>query len=204
MLLNNFYALFQNVFNWDSNNNSSMTPLTTNLRSMDGTQISTLSLEKQRTFYSGILSYGCYGFPFSTSSPWYWSTTGSSISGAVLYYGSGTTPVTKQDYCLENCMTTSPGTGSCTLVSSGVNSQGHIATTYKIQFIASSDITISEIGLGIVCGYVYGYETHQPNYWNKMLLLDRTLLDSPLKVSAGDAGIIQYTLTNECDFPDDS
>ena len=105
--------------------------------------------------------------------------------GGVLF-GAGTAPATVQDYKLDAPITT----GLSIIIPNNFtyakgNSFQDVAVTYGVTNTSSSEITISEIGL-VATIYVSGnlYES---------ILVDRTVLDTPVTIPAGESKQITYT-----------
>lgn len=105
----------------------------------------------------------------------------SNKNSAGIVFGSGVTPPTANDYCLENMITTISGSGS--RVFSDNDDSVTVTYTYTLSNTGSSDVTISEVGIQISVtntGYV---------------LVKRTLLDSPITILAGGVGQVTYTIS---------
>ena len=132
------------------------------------------------TVNSGIISGGNYPQPLISGVLF---LTAYNNCGVVV--GSGKTPASKTDYKLEN------------LISSGLTSAGTTSTsqitvdgieTVKaiiLRNTSSADITISEIGM---LGCCYSSGTFQA------VLVDRTVLDNPITIPAGESKAISYTI----------
>ena len=102
-------------------------------------------------------------------------------------FGAGTAPATVQDYKLDAPITT----GLSIIFPKNFtyakgNSFEDVAVTYGVTNISSSEITISEIGL-VATVFVSG------NLYNSMLV-DRTVLDAPVTIPAGESKQITYTI----------
>ena len=112
-------------------------------------------------------------------------------------FGSGTTPVTDDDYTMESLITTISGatTGPTTYYDS-TNNKYHTYLQFTLTNTGSETITISEIGrfwqvftasnVGDQCG---GYGSQRG------LLVDHVLLDEPVVIAAGESGIVRYEAT---------
>lgn len=107
--------------------------------------------------------------------------------GIVL--GNGTAEVTKDDYKLSGTTFTTSNLSATTVVSVDTDSNGITTATAVMTITAVSDVTISEVGL---VGYIYNGSTNGTyNY----VLFDRTLLDSPVSLAAGEVGQVIYKVS---------
>lgn len=114
-------------------------------------------------------------------------------SGYGIRLGTGTTAPTENDYSLESVITS--GLSASINNSSIRNSSGNIETIFAVTVTntSASNITIGEIGY-------YGV---QPMYdsegssssSNHNVMYDRTLLNAPVTISAGDSATINYRVT---------
>ena len=101
-----------------------------------------------------------------------------------IYLGSGTTPATLDDHKMESMITS----GLVCSVATSLDDNNDAVNNITITNNTNADITIGEVGTG---GYAYcGQES---SYWN-VLLMDRTVLDSPVTIPAGGVGQITYTI----------
>ena len=107
--------------------------------------------------------------------------------------GTGSTPASENDWNLENTIT-SGLTVTVANMTSGVDSDGNPKITYQLSVTntGSGAITISEIGYK---QSIYGAKYPGGTAGSRVCLLDRTVLETPLTLAAGDAGTITYTLT---------
>lgn len=112
--------------------------------------------------------------------------------GVGVYFGSGTTPATPDDYKLENPITT----GLSVVAPAGVSfTRGDGYDEYSVTFgvTASTDqVTITEVGLKS-CSYIYIAPGTQANTYN-YALFDRTVLDAPITIPAGQSKQVTYTI----------
>lgn len=104
-----------------------------------------------------------------------------------IVLGSGTTAPTADDYRLESPITTNL---SCDSVSVSRNTT---IKTYTATFSNSgtSDITVTEIGY--VSRIIYTYSNWEHIYDN--FLMDRTVLDTPITIPAGESRTVTYELS---------
>lgn len=125
-----------------------------------------------------------------------WNTTVNSLSTLAttptdglgyIVLGSGTTEPTPEDYCLESQITTNL---SCDSVSVSRNTT---VKTYTATFSNSgtSGITVTEIGY--VSRIIYTYSNWNHIYDN--FLMDRTVLETPIIIPAGESRTVTYELS---------
>jgi hypothetical protein len=113
---------------------------------------------------------------------------------AGISVGTGSTAATEDDWQLENTLTTGINI-TLTETAYGNDAPGIPYVQYKITVTntGSEPITVKEIGYKQTVGSVkYPGATTDTN--TKVFLLDRTVLDTPVTIAAGDAGIITYKL----------
>ena len=111
--------------------------------------------------------------------------------------GSGTTPPTRNDYKLENDIPVFVDSNYTVqrfvLVPSARVSYGttenSMDVTTTVAITANEDITVSEIGI-----YGSAYEITSSNTMVHGYLLERTVLDEPVTIRAGETKSIQYTI----------
>lgn len=108
-----------------------------------------------------------------------------SFSKRGVCFGNGTTPPTENDHCMEGDLLTNYGCSQTYEFS-----KDSITFTYTITNNGSDPFTISEVGL---LGYAYvGNGNYR--YYSSGILLDRTLLESPITIPAGGVGQLTYTI----------
>ena len=111
-----------------------------------------------------------------------WGDGQTNVKG--VSFGIGTTPATTSDYCLESIL---GSTQISVSVPSAVSySRGDAFDEYSVSFgvtnITAEAITISEVGLIAT--------PSSANY----VLVDRTVLDTPVTIPAGQSKQITYTI----------
>lgn len=112
-------------------------------------------------------------------------------NGGVVF-GTGTTPPTKDDYCLSGTLLKNFSYSAA--VSTTYDDTGITLTAiYTITNAGSDDMTIGEIGLmGNMC--------NASNSWpERKGFIERTVLDTPVTIPAG--GICQVTYTIRANYP---
>lgn len=101
-------------------------------------------------------------------------------------FGNGTTPATAGDYKLENKITS----GITVTTPSAVTTEqtdSYILWTVTFGVMALTETTISEIGLTAKITYSTGLNP-------VAILVDRTVLDTPITIPAGQSKQITYTI----------
>lgn len=132
---------------------------------------------------------GSSSFPSTVTSS---VAIGSSSPG--IHIGSGSTAASEDDYELESRITSGLSSSSTTQTYD-VDSSGNPYLEYLFTLTnnTSSDIVVREIG------YVQQFRLADTQGGsitsaNRYLLLDRTVLDTPVTVPANDSAAIKYTL----------
>lgn len=104
----------------------------------------------------------------------------SGAAGIVL--GSGNTPPTIDDYCLESMITS--GLSPKTIISNDEN--GDLKYTITMTNTSQNPITIGEVG---IMSKVYtGANTNTSN----IVLMERTVLEEPITIPANGVGVVTY------------
>lgn len=113
------------------------------------------------------------------------------LDGIVV--GSGNAPATLSDYDLDDQITT--GLTGAVTVSTGIDTSGNIYLNFDIVFTNTSnaDITIREIGISDVIYCATSAGDTSPS--SKHALVDRTILETPVTIAAGDNETIRYRIT---------
>ncbi len=118
------------------------------------------------------------------------AVTGGEVGVAV---GSGTTPATPEDYTLESQITS--GISASMTTERGLDNSGNPYTQYTITIsnTSAADVTIGEIGWfqAVSCYSQSGSTTQSVD----AVMFDRTVLSSPVTISAGGFKALRYTLT---------
>jgi len=114
------------------------------------------------------------------------NSTGTMGNG-YLMLGTGTTAPTADDYHLESPITTNL---SCDSVSV---SRTSLIKTYTATFTnsGSSDITVTEVGFIVYILYVYSNHDEKSDNF----LMDRTVLETPITIPAGESRTVTYELS---------
>ncbi len=125
--------------------------------------------------------------------PWIMPTVvvaNSSSNGIRL--GTGTTAPTENDYALESIIASGM---TATVITSSARVNGNIETIFAVTVTntSTSDITIGEIGYyGVQPMYTSEGSTASSN---STIMYDRTLLNAPVTIGAGDSATINYRIT---------
>lgn len=130
---------------------------------------------------------GARGIWFSTVNSLSTLNTTPTNGRGYIVLGSGTTEPTPEDYRLESQITTNL---SCDSVSVSRNTT---VKTYTATFSNSgtSDITVTEIGY--VSRFAWAYNTG--DYIYDDFLMDRTVLETPITIPAGESRTVTYELS---------
>lgn len=117
-------------------------------------------------------------------------------------FGTGDTPPTEDDYTLESVITSGITAGAPTASTEfdSVNNRYIRRLTYTINNVSDSDITIKEVGT--YRGIAYASTLGATGSSTKILLVDRTVLDTPLTIPAGEAGVLRYDFVFPGDDPE--
>ena len=122
--------------------------------------------------------------------------TSSYATGAGLgcvCFGTGSTPPTKDDYCLESTIASGLSVTSGNQIFREYTGDGKyiFQASYTVKNISEEEIVIREIGLHGEVGA--GAGSNKYNYY--MVLFERTVLDEPIAIAPGASKIVTYTLT---------
>lgn len=123
------------------------------------------------------------GFPSKVVTQPTIATNLSSLYGTVI--GTGSTPPTLADIDLESRITSGVSVSQASAVR-GVDSAPYLEITISITNTDSSELTVREVGF--IQQVYYGSSSSHP------VLFDRTVLETPLVIQPGDAGILKYRL----------
>ena len=141
--------------------------------------------------FPGSSSIVSNAFPFTS-----YADVGYSSGARGIWLGTGTTTPTEDDYNMQNQITS--GISCSTSKSNGVDANNNAFSKFIITVTntSGSSITISE------AAYVQGIpaaSTPSGSVSWEAIMLDHTLLDSPVTIAAGDVAVIEYTL--KCALP---
>lgn len=186
MFTNNYIAFQHNRFFGVTGPGSgkiygSVTVWGKSLTSVLGTTISS-SLDKSTAADLGSCLFGrCMALLTTTVSS-------ASAANAGLYFGSGTTPPTKEDITLESLIES-----GLTVNSGGVffenddNGQYVVSANNVLTNASDAPITINEIGL------ISGVASSSSKY--TQVLFERTVLSSPITIQPNESKLVTYKLT---------
>ena len=135
------------------------------------------------------LSFRQNGFPYSVSNNVSINNTSSSTG---IRLGSGNTQASEDDYNLDSRIT-SGLTASSPVVTYGVDENGNPYKVFLFTLTNStnSDITVAEIGY---FQQLYTSSSQGAISSTATIMLDRTVLSTPVTVPANDSAVIKYTL----------
>lgn len=103
----------------------------------------------------------------------------SNMNGYGICFGDGNIAPTREDYFLSGNVITSLSRVSSVESAEVIGNTYKYLLTYTLKNTGSSDITISEVAWVVM--------------FSKYEMVDRTLLDSPVTIPAGDIGVVVYT-----------
>lgn len=142
------------------------------------------------------------GRTWYTANDWYFPETPStnlskSAANAGISIGTGDAAATEEDYNLESTITSGVNLALSETIP-GCDAPGNPYLLYKITVTntGSAELTVREIGYKqtVKCVSAPGDTSVSTN---KVCLLDRTVLDTPLVIQSGDAGVIYYKLRTD-------
>lgn len=145
--------------------------------------------------YAPILNTGMYMNQAKFLNPFQTVST-TSVPSNLFYYGgvffgTGTTPATVDDYAFSGEFIT-----NCTYTSSynnevlGDGTKAKMTVLFTITNNNDADITIGEVGYLTPITYRKDYSVAQHTY----ILLEHTTLDSPITIAPGGVGQVTYVL----------
>lgn len=110
-----------------------------------------------------------------------------------IYVGSGNTPASENDYCLENKITQGlKGSLTIDTTDQNLDENGVLQNYILITLTNTSNetITISEIGMVTKAYAATNFNASSAN--EHSFLLDRTVLTTPLTLAPNESGLISY------------
>ena len=140
-------------------------------------------------------NFDSYTFPYSRT-----LSVALSINGLGISLGRGNRAESERDYCLQDTITSGINvaiTGGPVYPESPGNLYHQINMT--VTNTSGSTIIINEIGYKQRVRAASGPYRNENN--ELVILLDRTVLETPLTLAAGDAGVIHYKLKTVMDYP---
>lgn len=128
------------------------------------------------------------GFPYGPTK----TVQINSLNNAGIYVGTGQTPATEEDYSLENKIASGLTPGTVT-TRGGVDENGnpYIEYTFMLSNTTANDIIIKEIGY---YQNVSLASTIGGSMSSEKILIDRTVLPTPVTVPANGEAVLRYTL----------
>lgn len=160
MLLRNYYNQLHSLFSGQT--------IANGLKKPDGTLADSVPPGNAESFRLDS-TFKSAGTSFSTS-----------YSSYGFVVGSGRTPASVDDYCLESLITTA---GRLSVVQS-TDENGNYVWVGTFTNHATTPITIGEFGIAMNC--YYKYTTYV------VCLVERTVLDEPITLGAGESCFISY------------
>ena len=144
--------------------------------------------------------------PYFQATPVYTAITAALVasgSGASygVAFGSSNTAATENDYTLGSQVTgiTVSTTPSVETVFDSVNYRYIAKLDYVVQNNTGSDVTIKEIGFFIrfLSATTRGGTPSSTSANRTSIMMDRTVLDSPVTIPSGTAGVVRYAFAYE-------
>ena len=164
--------------------------LTTNFYVMQAVEATQRSIYKKATTPEGV-AVDVVATGGNTYYPRILPTSGGvvfSYNSLGVVVGSGNAPATKADYKLENIITSGLKSVSSTNATDALDNGVENIKAIILQNTTETDITISEVGLIGMC-----YSGSGDSYY-KYLMVDRTVLDVPVTIPAGESKAISYSI----------
>lgn len=119
-------------------------------------------------------------------------------TNAGFHFGSGTTTPTENDYKLESDITS--GISVVLNASARYSSpKPHMTFTFTITNTGSSNVTINEIGI-VTASIQCCTSSSATSASSANVLIDRTLLDTPLTIAPSSTAALEYTVNCEMSF----
>ena len=173
MITNNFKNLLKTMLTMSAANRRYGVPVT--------------DIDGNTTYAVGQNQSGSW--PYSLAMDFY-----ANASAAGIHLGSGTTAPSVNDYSLESRIYSGLSVTKAEQVGEGLDSSGNLQckTVLTVKNNNSSSVTIGEIGYvqNIRCVSTQGETT----LTTKRVLFDRTLLNNPVTIPAGESAAITYVL----------
>lgn len=132
------------------------------------------------------------------------SATGSSPSNGIAV-GSGSTPATENDYTVESILTSlTCGSLSVDRSYDSVNGKMYYFVNLALSNPTAEDITVNEVCRLARCFKVTNFGDAVPTSGSNgiCVMMDRTVLDTPLVVPAGESAILRYRIGYDVDKPE--
>ncbi len=141
------------------------------------------------TYYVGATSPGD-GFPRNVNNAFQLNA-----NNAGFCVGSGTTAATENDYELASMITS--GLTASVAQNAFLDNQGNPTATFDLTITNSGSeaVTIAEIGYKQAIRVTT--EQGGTSFSDKTCLIDRTVLDEPVTIPAGEFAVIRYTLKTD-------
>lgn len=140
------------------------------------------------------IGWNSQGWPSTSYS--YLTSFSNSLNSAGVKVGSSNAVESASDYNLDSLITAGIS-GSVEMLSRTVDASGNskVAILVTVTNTGATDVTISEIGYFVQMkgGTTVGSSSTTSYY----IMLDRTLLDTPVTIPAGSSATITYTIQGE-------
>lgn len=141
-----------------------------------------------------ILTPITYGVSYSTLFTSYVESTGTASYGFAV--GSGDTPATENDYCLDSILSglSLSSSPSVQMVYDSSTGKFNLHVDLTLSNNTENDIIIKEIGSFFTAytSETLGGAPTTGAYYQKSFMLSRVVLDSPVTIGAGQSGVVRY------------
>lgn len=158
-----------------------------------GTSVSVVpALSYQGDFGNGMAAARCNDYNGENGINGEYTSSSSGGAGKIgVFFGSGSTPPTEDDYRLDVPITTGLSITNSGLMSEDKGDGKYIFQAYyTVKNYTTEEITIREIGYFGEIGRGSGSK-----YYYSYALFERTVLDEPIVIAPGTSKIVTYTLT---------
>ncbi len=167
--------------------------ITRNLRNLTAMMLQSSSTAFGSLLVRGVngrsyYAHGVFSFPASRTEAFTLNAEAAGVS-----FGTGSTPATENDINLENTITSGIiVTLTSRIVSCDAPGSPYVQYSFMVSNSLDAPLTIREVGYkqSVKCATTPG----RTNSVDAVCLLDRTVLDAPLTIAAGDAGVLVYKL----------
>lgn len=107
-----------------------------------------------------------------------------------LYFGSGSTAPTEDDYALENMITSGLSIANGSVMVNDEDGVHTVSVSHMLTNTSSEEIVVREVG---AFGEVGRYSNSK--YYYHLVLFERTVLTDPMVIPAGKSKMVNYVLT---------
>lgn len=120
-------------------------------------------------------------------------------TNAGFSFGSGNTAPTEDDYFLESQIT-SGFTGVLTNAFRGVDGNGKLYMEFQFTITNTSNANITIAEMGLTSAWSCCTSASATSASNNNILVDRTVLDTPVTIAPNDSAALRYRITSDISF----